>query len=195
MRTTIYLVRHGDVHNPEQIMYERLPGFQLSELGRKQAHNLGKFLSGKKVSALYASPLERTIETATIVSSYHKNLSIVKDERIIEVSTTARGMSVKVLEAMHWDFYTPEFTQKGGETLEDIWKRMNHFFEEAVKKHKGQEIIVVSHGDPIMVSAVKHKGKPLTLSEIRGEEYVPTAKGFQIIYEEARPTEVNRLDF
>lgn len=195
MTTTIYLVRHGDVHNPTQIMYERLPGFQLSELGRKQAHNLGKFLSNKKVSALYASPLERTIETATIVSSYHNSLSIERDERIIEVATTARGMSVKILEAMQWNFYTPEFTKNGGETLEDVWKRMSHFFQEMVKKHQGQEIIVVSHGDPIMISAIKHKGKPLTLAEIRGEGYVPTAKGFQIVFSGSEAVEVSKLEF
>jgi broad specificity phosphatase PhoE len=195
MRTTIYLVRHGDVHNPDQIMYERIPGFRLSELGRTQAHALGKFLSGKKIQALYASPLERTIETATIISSYHKSLSIIRDERLLEVSTVARGMSVRDLAQMRWDFYKPEFTQKGGETLLDIWKRMSLFLGEVVKKHAGQEIVVVSHGDPIMITAIAHKGEPIQLESIRGSEYVQTAKGYEMIFTSSRAVSVKMLDF
>jgi len=195
MRTTIYLVRHGDVHNPDAIMYERLPGFRLSDLGRKQAHDLGKFLADKKISTIYASPLERTNETANIIASYHPGVTIAYDERLLEVSTTARGKKVVDLEAEHWNFYTPKYLENGGERLSDIWRRMSTVIREIVRKHKGQEIVVVSHGDPLMVTMIKHRGKRLKLAAIRGEEYVQTARGFRMVFEEFSVIEIDKLDF
>lgn len=195
MRTTIYLVRHGDVHNPGKILYERLAGFPLSELGRKQADALGKFLSTRRLSAIYASPLERAKETAGIIASYHSNIAVTFDTRLLEVSTPARGMKFEDLERERWNFYKKERIQEGGERLSDIWRRMQKFFKEAAKKHRGQEIVAVSHGDPIMVSFIKHQGKRLSLTEIRGADYVDTAKGFRLAFEEKRLIEVAKLEF
>jgi broad specificity phosphatase PhoE len=195
MKTIIYLVRHGEVHNPDKIMYERLPGFRLSEIGKNQAHKLGQYLSEKPISAIYASPLERTRETADIIATYHNGLSIIYDERLLEVLTTARGKSIEYLAEERWNFYKPKYTKHGGEKLSDIWKRMQKAIYDIVKKHKGQEIVIVSHGDPLMVSMVKHKGRPLRLAEIRGEEYVQTAGGFRLVFDEFRAVEVDKLDF
>jgi broad specificity phosphatase PhoE len=194
MKTIIYLVRHGEVHNPDKIFYGRIPGFMLSETGRKQARDLGKFLSGKKISAIYSSPLERTRETASFIASFH-DVPVLYDERLLEVHSLTQGRLITELALERWDFYQPKFTKSGGETLRDVWKRMDRFFREAVKKHKGQEIVVVSHGDPVMISAIKHRGRPLRLAEIRGQEYVQTARGFSIIFEEFRATRVTKLDF
>jgi broad specificity phosphatase PhoE len=195
MKTIIYLVRHGEVHNPQKIMYERLPGYHLSEVGKQQAHELGKYLSDKAISAIYASPLERTRQTAYIIASYHKGISIVHDERLLEVSTTARGMSIVHLEEERWNFYKPKYTKLGGEKLSDIWKRMQATFDDILTKHKGQEVVVVSHGDPVMVSMIKHKGRPLRIAEIRGAEYVQTAHGFRLVFDEFRAVEVSKLEF
>jgi len=194
MKTIIYLVRHGEVNNPDKIMYERLPGYRLSELGIQQAHKLGKYLSGKSVSAIYASPLERTRQTADIIASYHNGLSVVYDERLLEVSTTARGLSLAQLTEERWNFYKPKYTKLGGEKLSDIWKRMQTAIHDIVKRHKGQEVVVVSHGDPLMISMIKHQGRPLRIAEIRDVEYVQTAGGFRLVFEEFRATEVSKLD-
>lgn len=193
MQTTIYLVRHGDVQNPDRILYERMPGFPLSDLGREQAHALGKFLSQKPISAIYASPLARTRETAGIVASYHPKIAVVYDERLLEVSTPARGMKFADLARDHWNWYHRHHIKAGGERLGDIWKRMQKFIREAIRKHQGQEIVAVSHGDPIMISYVKHQGKRLTLSQIRDQEYVDTAKGFVLTFEETRVLDITRL--
>jgi len=195
MKTTIYLVRHGDVHNPGKILYERLAGFPLSELGRTQAHALGKFLAARRVSAIYASPLERARETAGIIASYHQHVTVSYDERLLEVSTPARGMKFEDLARERWNFYKKERINQGGERLSDIWRRMQHFMKEATKKHRGEEIVAVSHGDPIMVSFIKHQGKRLNLTEIRGADYVDTAKGFLLTFEEERVLEVAKLEF
>lgn len=195
MRTTIYLVRHGDVHNPDAIFYERIPGFQLSELGRTQAHALGKFLSDKNIAHIYASPLERAQETAHIIASYQKDIAINFDKRLLEVLSMKRGKKMVDLAQERWNFYKPEYTRLGGEKLSDVWRRMRGFFKEVVKKHKGKEIVVVTHGDPIMISYIKHQGKRLTLSEIRGADYVDTAKGFALLFEETRILEISKLEF
>lgn len=195
MKTTIYLVRHGDVHNPRNVLYERLEGFPLSNLGRTQAHALGRFLSTKTLSHIYASPLERTKETAGIIASYQADVGITYEERIIEVSTPLRGSRMEVLAATGWDFYTRRHIRAGGERLGDIWRRMSRFLHEAVRKHAGEKIAVVSHGDPIMISMIKHQGKRLNLGQIRGEDYIGTAKGFALIFEKFRAIEVSKLDF
>jgi broad specificity phosphatase PhoE len=195
MKTTIYLVRHGDVHNPDGVFYERIPGFRLSDLGNTQAHALGKFLSTKTIAAIYASPLQRTQETATIVASYHATLSVVSDDRLIEVSSIKRGQKQAELAMDRWNFYLPKYTKQGGEKLSDIWRRMKHVIGEKVKAHQGQEIILVSHGDPIMISRAKYRGKPLALSSIRGEGYVQTAKGVALVFDESGIVDVSDLDF
>ena len=174
MRTIIYLVRHGDVHNPEGIFYERIAGFRLSALGRDQAQALGVFLSTKRITHIYSSPLERTRETTSYIATHHPQVPVAFDERLLEVSSVKRGKKQVDLALERWNFYKPKYTKLGGEKLSDVWRRMNHFFKEVVKKHQGQEIVAVTHGDPIMISFIKHQGKRLTLSEIRGADYVET---------------------
>ena len=92
MSTKLYLMRHGEVHNPEQILYGRMPGYRLSERGVEQAHAAGRWLADKAaIKALYCSPMERTQQTAKIVAGYQPALSPVIEERIIEVYTPLRG--------------------------------------------------------------------------------------------------------
>lgn len=194
-KTTIYLVRHGDVYNPDGVFYERIAGFRLSDLGHLQAKTLGDFLAQKNISVIYASPLERAQETASYIQAHYPHLSVITDERLIEVSSVKRGQKQKDLTLERWNFYKPAYTKLGGEKLSDIWKRMNRFFRDIVKKHKGESIVAVSHGDPIMISSVKHRGRKLSIAAIRDAEYVETAKGFELVFEEFGATEVNKLQF
>ena len=69
MTTTIYLLRHGEVHNPEGIIYGRLPGYRLNEVGRGQVRTAGEFLAERgPFDALITSPLERARESAGIIA-------------------------------------------------------------------------------------------------------------------------------
>jgi broad specificity phosphatase PhoE len=61
---TLHLIRHGEVHNPRQILYGRLPRFRLSDSGRWQAKQCGKRLNGSGIDAIYSSPLLRARQTA-----------------------------------------------------------------------------------------------------------------------------------
>jgi broad specificity phosphatase PhoE len=195
MNTIIYLVRHGEVNNPKQIFYGRLPGFSLSGIGRKEAHRLGNFLAGKTLSAIYASPLERAMETASIIASYQNNVSVVPDKRLLEVKSLVQGKTFKELGHDWLNFYTPKYTKLGSEKLSDVWNRMASMMQDIVINHKGREIAVVTHGDPVMISVIKHLGRPLRIREIRGQDYIMTGGGYRFVFNDFRALEVSKLDF
>ena len=67
--TTVYLIRHSDVENPQSVLYGHLDGFPLSELGRRRAEALAERLAGTGITRIISSPLERAQETARIVAS------------------------------------------------------------------------------------------------------------------------------
>lgn len=193
MSTTIYLVRHGEVHNPEKVFYGRIPGFGLSELGKKQAETLGELLKRRPLAALYTSPLERAQETLQSVARHFPHLSPVIDERIIEVGSPLEGQSWEELERVQWNFYRfSEHTKGGGEKLSDIWKRMRKFLHEMAKKHRGQEIVAISHGEPIMVSHTKFTGKRLHLPIVRSH-WVNNTEGIRLVFGDSGAVEVSKL--
>ena len=68
LRTTVHLVRHGEVHNPEGILYGRLPGYGLSDTGREHARRAAERLAGADVTALLVSPMQRAQETAVPIA-------------------------------------------------------------------------------------------------------------------------------
>ena len=63
-QTTVHLLRHGEVYNPDKVLYGRLPDFHLSELGRQMADRVGDVLARREITVITSSPLERAQETA-----------------------------------------------------------------------------------------------------------------------------------
>lgn len=148
---TLYLIRHGDVHNPDNILYGRLPNFYLSEKGRNQAKAAGQSLADRELSAFYASPMERAQETATIIIEEHlTDLSIHTDERLNECLTPSEGKSHEELTKINFDIYTGN--EAPYEHPRDLRRRLIDFIHEMRGKHANQEIAAVTHGD-IVVSA------------------------------------------
>lgn len=94
-RTTVHLMRHGEVHNPEGILYGRLPNFRLSDKGQGQAAKVAESLRGNKIAAVIASPLLRAQQTATPIAEAH-GLAIVTDDDLIEAGNSFEGMKVSV---------------------------------------------------------------------------------------------------
>ena len=70
--TIVHLLRHGEVHNPEGVLYGRLPGYQLSELGRAMAQRIADHLADADIAHVGASPLERAQETAQPIADAHE---------------------------------------------------------------------------------------------------------------------------
>lgn len=145
MKTTLYLMRHGEVHNPEQILYGQLPNYYLSETGKQQADAAGQWLRDKDISQIYCSPMERAQQTAGIVAEYQNGLTPQLDQRLIEVHTPYDGKPIKELEAMGWDLYSGNESPYEIPTI--ILDRVHDFFESIIEQHQGQSVVAVAHGD------------------------------------------------
>ena len=95
MTTTVHLLRHGEVHNPEKVLYGRLPGYRLSDLGHLMAQRASEALADHDVARVIASPLERAQQTAQPIASQF-DLDIDTDDRIVEASNVFEGKRVGV---------------------------------------------------------------------------------------------------
>lgn len=165
MSTTIYFLRHGEVYNPEGIIYARLPYFGLSNLGKKQLKQTATFLSDKNVESIYSSPLTRTIQSAGIIKKILNLETIHISKEILEVKTSYQGKKFSNLDQMQSEIYLKPLSPDD-ETLDDIAKRMKHFVDELIKKHENKTVAAVTHGDPIMVLRALIEKEPLVLSSI-----------------------------
>lgn len=177
-KTVIYLLRHGAYENPKQIFHGRLPGFPLSQEGHKQAEGLAQKLAGIPITAVYASPLPRTYQTAQAIAKVH-NLDVQTDERLLDLKTPLQGKPISYMESIGWNFYRPEFLALGGEALSDVFRRVDSCIREKIRTHEGKHIVLVSHGDPIMVIKIKYLGGNLR-SRKPMLPYVPVASGYTI---------------
>lgn len=152
---TLHLVRHGKVENPKSVIYGRLPGFHLSEIGRRQASQAAKHLKSKPVGALWASPLERAQETAAAIARFHE-VEIVTDERLIESGTQLEGIGRTLLalatSPRHWWTLRNPMKPSWGESFEDIRERMTEAVCDALSQAGDRDAVVVSHQTPIIVT-------------------------------------------
>ena len=145
MTTTLYLMRHGEVHNPDGILYGRMPGYRLSEAGLQQAQAAGRWLAEVALTAIYCSPMERAQQTAAIVAGYQAELAPRVDDRIVEVYTPYEGQPTAELAAMGWDLYSGN--QPPYETPRVVLERVLDFFDHLVSAHRGEAVAAVAHGD------------------------------------------------
>jgi broad specificity phosphatase PhoE len=128
LRTTVHLVRHGEVHNPEKILYGRLPGYGLSETGRVQAKRVAEHLGGADVTALLVSPMQRAQETAEPVAAA-LGLEPVTEDRLIEAGNAFEGLHVGVGDGAlrrpeYWPLLRNPFRPSWGEPYLEIAHRM-----------------------------------------------------------------------
>lgn len=162
--TRIHLVRHGEVHNPDGVLYGRLPHFALSDSGRKMAEAAAAELkrSGAKIAAIYTSPLLRTRESAEPIKDIFK-LEPVADERLIEPTNVFEGKRLSVggiLLRPHLLFHLRNPTEPSwGEPYAAIRDRMFDALNEFAKRHDGLEVAVVSHQLPIWVTHLQLAGE------------------------------------
>src|SRR5687768_2690823 len=93
--TVVHLLRHGEVHNPGGVLYGRLPGFHLSELGLTMARRVAEHLSGEDITHVVSSPLERARETAAPAATAF-GLDVAIDDRLIEAGNVFEGKTFGV---------------------------------------------------------------------------------------------------
>lgn len=143
MPTTIALIRHGDVENPDNLYYGRLPGFGLSRLGQRQAAAARDDLQHRSPAAIFSSPLIRAQQTAAIIGQAHPGLAIQISELLNEVYSPFDGSSHAVMAARKWDLHTgvaPEYEQPF-----HILARVQRFLAEVRRLYPGQLTLAVTH--------------------------------------------------
>ena len=156
--TTIHFVRHGEVENPNHVLYERLPGFHLSNRGLKMASATAQYIATvpqmRGISAIYSSPLERTQETAQQIANALQIGPIILDNRLIEAENNFRGKRIGYGEGAlwknnNWKLVSNLWKPSWGESYKSIAARVGDFAREQVKNHPGEQIIAVTHESPI----------------------------------------------
>ncbi|MBG9243067.1 histidine phosphatase family protein [Corynebacterium belfantii] len=163
--TIVHLVRHGEVHNPERILYGRIPDYHLSSRGRSMAARTAASFSGHDVVALYSSPLERAQETAQPFAET-LGLDVRIDDRLLEAGNQFEGLHVKGVRSqlwnpVRWPLMVNPFLPSWGEHYEDIAERMMDAIWDIREEAEGHEAIIVSHQLPIVCVQRHVQGKSL----------------------------------
>jgi len=164
-RTVVHLLRHGEVHNPDGVLYGRLDGFPLSELGHAMARRVADVLAGRDVRHLRASPLERARQTARPLADRF-GLEVVVDERLVEAGSKLEGRRLVggrgVLRdpGAWWHLRNP-VQPSWGEPYTAVVARMLEAVRAARDSARGHEAVLVSHQLPIWATRLRLEGRSL----------------------------------
>ncbi len=163
--TIVHLVRHGEVANPDGVLYGRLPGFSLSEDGQMMAKAAADFLADRDITILRSSPLDRARQTAEPISG-QLGLPVQVDDRLIEPWNHFEGLNVGVGDGSlraprHWIYLRNPFRPSWGEPFVQVAARVLAAAADAAQAALGHEAVCVSHQLPIWVSRRSVEGRRL----------------------------------
>lgn len=165
--TRVLLVRHAVTAETGPKLTGRAPGVDLSDVGREQARAVADRLAPLPVKAVYASPMERTTQTAEHVAVCH-DLAVVALAAAIEADygDWTGGLIADLSKTPEWKVVqsTPSRAQfPGGETIRSMQARMVGGIEDVVRNHPGDTVVLVSHADPIKAAIAHFAGMHLDL--------------------------------
>ena len=152
----IIFLRHGQAeNNTKKILAGRSPGVNLTETGIQQAEQAGKMLKTLNISTIYSSPIDRALQTAKIVAQ-HCDLEPLIDDRLIELDMGKfTMMPYDEIFAKYGNvflkFYegSEEVSENGVETFSKVQKRVFEMVNFVVNQHKNENVVLVTHMDPI----------------------------------------------
>lgn len=158
MRTTVHLLRHGEVDNPTGVLYGRRPGYHLSDLGRQMAQRVADTIADRDIVRVVASPLERAQETAQPLATA-LGLPIEPDERVIESWNKFEGETFGIGDSLlrrpsSWRHLWNPWRPSWGEPYKEVVARMVAAVNDARRAAEGHETVVVSHQLPIWITRV-----------------------------------------
>jgi broad specificity phosphatase PhoE len=165
MASTIHFLRHGEVYNPEKILYGRQPGWYLSERGKEMAQAVGEWSAQFKVGALLVSPLQRAQETAAPLANTH-GLSIITNENLIEAANIFEGQKFEMGSGVlrhpkSWRYLTKPWVPSWGEPYDEQVTRMLAALFAARDAANGKDAFAVSHQLPIWILRSAVEGRRL----------------------------------
>ena len=164
-RTVVHLVRHGEVFNPDRVLYGRLPGFRLSERGSAMADRLARHFADRDVASVTASPLLRAQETATPVAAT-LGLPLGTDERLIEAGNAFEGSRLdagrgSLRDPRVWPRLANPLRPSWGEPYVEQVARMSATVRDVRDAFPGRENVLVSHQLPVWVTRLRAEERPL----------------------------------
>jgi broad specificity phosphatase PhoE len=163
--TTVFLVRHSDVENPQSVLYGHLDGFPLSELGRRRAEALADRLAGSGIQRIISSPLERAQETARILASrLPEPVEIETDPQLreSEFSRYLQGVRFWMIPLLRPRWYLHKMRRgmiPGDEAIVDLGGRVLDVARRAVRETPDKTIALVSHADPLQAAWILLDGR------------------------------------
>ncbi len=151
--TIVHLLRHGEVHNPSGVLYGRMPGYHLSELGRAMAQRVADVVGDRDIAHVVSSPLERAQETGAPLAAA-RGVDIETDERVVESTNKFEGEGFgagarTLLRPRIWRYLWNPFKPSWGEPYAEIAARMMAAVHDARDAARGHEAVIVSHQLPI----------------------------------------------
>ena len=170
----IIFLRHGQAeNNTKRILAGRTEGVPLTKIGIEQAEQIGKYLKPIDISAIYSSPIERANNTAKIVAESN-SIDYKLDERLTELDMGKfTRMPYDEIFAKHGNvflkFYSndPIISEHNVETFPHVQKRVMDMLDYTIKKHDQENVLLVTHMDPIKSVIAKVMDlKPLSLFEL-----------------------------
>ncbi|MGZ8741980.1 MAG: histidine phosphatase family protein [Nocardioides sp.] len=155
-QTTVHLLRHGEVHNPTGVLYGRMDGYHLSDLGSQMAQRVADSIADRDITHIVSSPLERAQETAAPLAQA-KGIEIGTDARVIESENYFAGKRFGVRRSIlrspaAWPHLWNPFRPSWGEPYKEIVVRMMAAVYDARDAARGHEAVVVSHQLPIWMT-------------------------------------------
>ncbi len=163
MKTIVHLLRHGEVHNPQGILYGRSTGFHLSERGRAMADRVADRIGDRDITHVFSSPLERAQETAAPLAAA-RGVTVSLEDRVIESTNIFEGSRFAIRDSLLrrpqvWTKLWNPFRPSWGEPYKDVVARMWPAVLDARAAAEGHEAVVVSHQLPIWVTRLKAEGR------------------------------------
>src|SRR5690625_286425 len=126
--TIVHLVRHGEVHNPERILYGRIPGYRLSDRGQQMAQCVADHLAGADIALVRSSPLLRAQQTAAPIAAAHQ-LEVASDQRLIESENRFEGQRMghgqaRFTDPRNWRWFAYRLRTSWGEACGEAFRRV-----------------------------------------------------------------------
>ncbi len=168
MATTIYIIRHGRTKANEEQRFAGRTDEPLLPVGREQAKEAAQFLVSKPITAIYSSPLARTMETAQILAQIIK-APLKIEEGLNEINIPQwdgklKADLIKDLKSNYaiWKQAPASFAKPNAETLQELQQRAVNTIEKIFSKHDNEQVVIVTHLAVARTILLHYLGKPLT---------------------------------